>query len=320
MSRYLVLSGGGAHGAFGAGMLYYWTVTQQRQYQKLYGISTGNLLMPKTALASISDADIHMQTLKRAYTTIDNSQLWKRNPFNSKGNIRLFNLLVQELKAHLTGKARGWGDLSPLRQVIRKWFTPQEYQHILDHQIEMFSGIVDLKSGDTIYYSNFDLSYDDFVEIMFASCCFPGVTNHVAIDDMFCVDGGVNDSIPLQAALKGNATDIDIIIHKPKGFVRTEFKPKGGLSQLSQALKIMRNEIVEEDLHRPYQTTHDVKITAVYTPYLLSNNSMFFDSEAMQTYWKLGYQTAQKAAEQDPTSRAFVTKRHLKSNDKNTSL
>jgi hypothetical protein len=60
----LALSGGGANGAFGAGLLYGWTKTGKRpNFQIVTGVSTGALTAPFAFLGSSSDED-----LRRAFT------------------------------------------------------------------------------------------------------------------------------------------------------------------------------------------------------------------------------------------------------------
>jgi hypothetical protein len=63
----LALSGGGANGAYGAGLLYGWTKTGARpDFQIVTGVSTGALMAPFAFLGSATDED-----LKTAYTGLD---------------------------------------------------------------------------------------------------------------------------------------------------------------------------------------------------------------------------------------------------------
>jgi hypothetical protein len=60
----LALSGGGANGAYGAGLLYGWTKTGQRpEFQIVTGVSTGALMAPFAFLGSGTD-----EQLREAYT------------------------------------------------------------------------------------------------------------------------------------------------------------------------------------------------------------------------------------------------------------
>jgi len=74
----LVLSGGGANGAFGAGFLNGWTEAGTRPTFKLVtGISTGALIAPYAFLGSDYDAE-----LEEAFTTVTNKDIYRfRSPF-----------------------------------------------------------------------------------------------------------------------------------------------------------------------------------------------------------------------------------------------
>ena len=71
----LAISGGGADGAFGAGILYGWTKTGKRpEFHLVSGISTGALIAPLAFLGPEYDG-----RLKELYTTISDEQIYKLN-------------------------------------------------------------------------------------------------------------------------------------------------------------------------------------------------------------------------------------------------
>lgn len=75
---YLALSGGGADGAFGAGLLVGWTAKGDRPaFSVVTGISTGSLIAPFAFLGSEYDAK-----LKEVYTTISTEDLIKKIPLS----------------------------------------------------------------------------------------------------------------------------------------------------------------------------------------------------------------------------------------------
>ena len=74
-SHYLALSGGGADGAFGAGLLVGWTEAGTRpEFRIVSGVSTGALTAPFAFLGPEYDAQ-----LKEAYTTVSTSSILRRN-------------------------------------------------------------------------------------------------------------------------------------------------------------------------------------------------------------------------------------------------
>lgn len=97
-TAFLALSGGGDHGAFGAGILNGWTVAGDRpQFKLVTGISTGALIAPFAFMGPAYDAK-----LKALYTNI-----------SSKDVLKLRNYL-----AGLTSDAMA--DTRPLRGMLRK--------------------------------------------------------------------------------------------------------------------------------------------------------------------------------------------------------
>lgn len=71
----LALSGGGADGAFGAGLLYGWTKTGKRPtFHLVSGISTGALIAPFAFLGSKYD-----EHLKKLYTQVSENQIYEFN-------------------------------------------------------------------------------------------------------------------------------------------------------------------------------------------------------------------------------------------------
>ncbi len=69
---YLAISGGGANGAFGAGLLVGWTAAGNRpDFRFVTGISTGALIAPFAFLGSEYDAK-----LKKLYTTTSTKDIW----------------------------------------------------------------------------------------------------------------------------------------------------------------------------------------------------------------------------------------------------
>jgi predicted acylesterase/phospholipase RssA len=101
--NYLAISGGGANGAFGAGLLNGWTASGTRpQFDMVTGISTGALAAPFAYLGSAYDA-----TLKEAYTS-----------YSTKDVIRKRSTIE-----FLTGDSAA--DSAPLKRMLDKYMTDQ---------------------------------------------------------------------------------------------------------------------------------------------------------------------------------------------------
>ncbi len=78
-SAALAISGGGANGAFGAGLLCGWTQHGDRpQFDVVTGISTGALIAPFAFLGSEYDSALH-----EAYTTVSTASILRKRPLLS---------------------------------------------------------------------------------------------------------------------------------------------------------------------------------------------------------------------------------------------
>lgn len=100
--NYLAISGGGANGAFGAGLLAGWTAQGTRpEFTMVTGVSTGALTAPFAFLGAAYDAK-----LKVIYTTTYTKDV----------------ALERNLIAALMGDSLA--DTAPLQQLISQYMTP----------------------------------------------------------------------------------------------------------------------------------------------------------------------------------------------------
>lgn len=125
--NYLAISGGGANGAFGAGVLGGWSATGKRpEFQMVTGISTGALIAPFAFLGSDYD-----HVLKEVYTTISTKDIVEKRP--------LLSLLTGDSAA----------DTTPLQGLLKKYINN-----------EVIAAIgVEHRRGRGLYVGTTDLDY-----------------------------------------------------------------------------------------------------------------------------------------------------------------
>lgn len=281
MKRGLVVSGGGAKGAYATGVIDYLYNDLGLRYNLIVGVSTGSLVMPLTALGLIDG-------LKEAYTSVNNKDLWDYNPFKKNGKISALKVLWREIQG------KSWGDMGGLRRIIRSWFSEDDYNKILESDIEMVACATNVTNGSKAYFSNKDLSYDYFVEAMMASSAYPVFTDTVRINGYKFSDGGIREHVPLQYAIERGCDHIDVIVNRAKNFKREKSKIQSGTSQLTRLLELQNYEISENDINQHLVSNQDVKINIIYTPHDLTGNSINFNKEEMRVWQELGYNTALK--------------------------
>ncbi len=213
---YLALSGGGAEGAFGAGLLNGWTRSGTRpEFEMVTGISTGALIAPFAFLGPEWDDE-----LKEVFTTLTTD-----------------NILIVDIFQALTARL-ALADAAPFRQTIEKFATEEIFQAIAaEHRKgrRLFVGTTALDAARPVVWNIGAIANSGvpgalklFHDIVQASASIPGAFPPVLIEvevdgkqySELHVDGGVTSQVfayPAQIDLR----DIDKLM--PTGFERTVY-------------------------------------------------------------------------------------------------
>lgn len=189
--NYIAISGGGANGAFGAGLLVGWTATGNRpEFTLVTGISTGALTAPFAFLGPDYD-DI----LKEVYTTT-----------STKDIVRERNLLTALFGESMT-------DTEPLKAMIARYFTSDLIEAVAQEfkkGRQLYIGTVNLDAGRSVIWnigaiaaSNHPQKIELIHDILRASAAipvaFPPVVISVESDgegyDEMHVDGGTGSQV-----------------------------------------------------------------------------------------------------------------------------
>ena len=189
--NYLAISGGGANGAFGAGLLVGWTAAGTRpEFTMVTGVSTGALTAPFAFLGSGYD-----DQLKRVFTTTTT-----RDIINKRGFI-----------AAAFGDSMA--DTGPMKELIAKYIDADMIEAIArEHRRgrRLFIGTVNLDAGRPVIWNIGAIAASDYPqkitlihEILRASAsipvAFPPVVIPVATDgkqyDEMHVDGGTGSQV-----------------------------------------------------------------------------------------------------------------------------
>lgn len=188
---YLAISGGGANGAFGAGVLVGWTQTKKRPiFQMVTGISTGALIAPWAFLGSSYDP-----VLKEVYTTISTQDIMRQRSW--------FVVPFSDAVA----------DSTPLLNLIRRYFDDEVMAAIANaHRTgrRLYIGTTDLDQMrpriwdiGAIVSSGHPGAKQLVHNILLASASIPGVFPPVRIEveadgqlyDELHVDGGTTSQV-----------------------------------------------------------------------------------------------------------------------------
>ena len=189
--HYLAISGGGANGAFGAGLLAGWTDAGTRpEFTMVTGVSTGALSAPYAFLGSDWD-----DKLEEVYTTVQTSDLLEHRG--------ILDSLFWDSMA----------DTSKLRGVIETIFDEEVIDAIAAEHLRgrrLFIGTANLDAGRPVIWSIGEIAASDYpdrvrlvhdilqassaIPVAFSPVIIPVEANGVAYDEMH-VDGGTSTQV-----------------------------------------------------------------------------------------------------------------------------
>lgn len=212
MSTALILSGGGARGAFQAGVA---LALQELgiRFDMGFGVSAGALNISHVMHGSAGQ-------LEKVWRGIRESDVH-----------RTFGALKIGWRIGVQRK-RGLYDNAPLRDLIREHIEPHPRARV---------GFVRLSDGA---YSCEPATH----ETIYASATMPIVWEPVAGD---LVDGGLRSQTPLSDAIDAGATRIVAVLCRPAGLRNQEYRPDGRLLFLGDTLRtteILTDQIAEDDI------------------------------------------------------------------------
>lgn len=295
MCKALVVSGGGAKGAFAGGIVQHLIDSCGYNYDILVGTSTGSLLIP---LIAIEDLD----KLKHAYTHVTTSDIFKINPFKvsikPNGDVKIGINYWNVFRNIFLRRQKSFGDSSNLRKTIQKFITQDDYNKILESDKNVTVCTVNITLGEKEYKSIKDpgMSYSDFCDWLYISACAPPFMSVNTKDGYEYTDGGVLENTPIQEAIDQGATEIDAIFLRPEtGFYKIE-KIRNVFHLIIKTIDVMSYGINRDDIQigKLKAKDRDVKLNVYYTPRSLTNNSLIFNKQIMHGWWDEGYQIAKQ--------------------------
>jgi NTE family protein len=217
----IVLSGGGAKGAFQVGVLDELINKRGVRPKIVVGTSTG-------AIQALGVAQNDVSGLIEVWTSL-------------KGNSDIYTGRSGIIGGLLGDKAL-YGT-APLRKLLKKFYDPAK---IAASGIELRLGVVNLQSGEFRVVAQ---NAPDLYNWVYASCAMPVFFDPLQTSDKDqWVDGGVRDVTPLGSALELNPSGVLVIRASPSHKVETP-KHYGSLVPIGlRAVNLLQSEVSRNDL------------------------------------------------------------------------
>jgi predicted acylesterase/phospholipase RssA len=301
--NYLAISGGGANGAYGAGVLVGWTKLGTRpQFTMVTGVSTGALTAPFAFLGPAYD-----EQLKLLYTTLDTSSIFFRRS--------IFSILQGDSIA----------DSAPLMEMLEEYVTDEMIAEIAREHRKgriLNIGTTNLDAGRPVVWNIGRIANSGHPDagllirqVLLASASIPGVFPPAYIlvqnadgqtyDEMH-VDGGTStqmflypsrlDYAQLQELFDIRGTSTAYVIRNSR--VHSEYQPvRARLPRIAgrSVSTLIRTQGIG-DAYRIAVITHrdgvDMKLTWIPMEAPKDPGEEVFDPEYMSELFEYGYQRA----------------------------
>lgn len=251
-----VFSGGGAKGAFGAGVfqriLHHYP---NLDWQIVTGTSTGSLIAPFAALAATDRSKV--DTLVSLYGNIRKKDVFK-------SNLKLFKLI-----AAIVDLPEGLVSLKPLRKLLHRELDV-ELAALNASAIDLVVPAVNLQKAALVlctqernrqaiadWYGNQQLGslmalefwpFEELIEAMLASSAVPLGTEPIRRGEFQYVDGGVFDKAPLREALALGASEALVVMMSPTRPSPKDKRFKNFVEVGLRAVDLLQDEVLRGDI------------------------------------------------------------------------
>lgn len=304
--RVLTLSGGGARGAYGAGVLAGWTHRGDRpQFDTVTGISTGALMATPAFLGSEYDDDLAL------YSQLDNDDVFTtRSKLTSLTRDALF-------------------DTAPLRATLAGLITQQTLELVAVEYRKgrrLFIGTTNLDANTFTIWNMGKIAASDrqdklkrYIDVVLASASFPIVFPPVYIEvegengtyTQMHTDGGVRETVffydfvdELRAAIDAAGLAREelqaelFLLYNGPIFSKATYNPVDGrvLSIAAASIESLMRKVTLSSLYRLWVLTlsrgADFHLSFIPPEYPLGVDPLNFDPMEMAALYEFGYQRA----------------------------
>ena len=271
MKKALVISGGGSKGAFGAGVV----CSKEINYDLYVGTSTGALIALMAAAGKYSK-------LKYLYNNFSNEMIYDSDPFNKKGQLSKFKVVMNLIK----GKS-SFGKTTKLLDLIRENYTIHDHYNIHSKNIEIVVVVSNMTTKKAEYKSSRNLTWTEFTYWAWISTLAYPYSETEIVNGCEYADGGFTVNFPIRFATS-KSDFIDAIIHSPNE-INEVFENENVLQGIPSIINMLMDSNMQKDIESGnHFLSHGKEINYIFTPYELTESSMFFDKKQMRNWFEMG--------------------------------
>ncbi len=282
----LVLSGGGAKGAFSVGCLQHLMGELQTNYDILCGVSVGAINVSFLSQFTAGQEIEASEQMKDWWLKLDNNKIYQRwKPFG-----RLHSIWRSSVY-----------DSAPLQELIRKNVSLDK---IRASGKKVSVGTVSISSGK---YECFDQDDEDFISAVLASSAFPGLLSPIQMKNQLFMDGGCKELSPIRMAIDLHADEIDVITSSPEIRIKKFIEKPSIIDIVKRVVDLSTDTILENDIERiiMYNKLAEAGLTdkkpvklRIFRPHNnLLDDVLNFDPQRIREMIETGYEDAKRIIE-----------------------
>jgi NTE family protein len=233
----LVISGGGAKGAFAVGVLkhLFKTYRDTGWFAIAGGTSTGALIAPIAAAMGAPDpmGTEAFETLEHMYTNVSTPDILEKQS--------IFELMTRQDCLY---------ESDPLNDLLHRHLRPEWFAWLQSPDAPYcYVVYTNYQTGQKVAMSPKDkgMKRERFIKGMLASASVPVIMEATPIDDEVCYDGGVRDLLPFSNAIDVGAETIVPIFLDPEAFPKTQNRFRRMDKILLRTLSILVDETGRND-------------------------------------------------------------------------
>ena len=287
MPRALVISGGGAKGAFAGGLAQSLIQSHGHNYDMFLGTSTGSLLITHLAIGEI-------EKLKQIFSNVRQKDIFNVCPFiiHKKDGKFLSRMNHWGIFWQFFKRKKTFGESRALRKLLENSLSKEEFIRAKELKIPIVTTVSNLTRNRVEYKYLSDCSYNEFIDWIWISCNMVPFMSLVKKNGCEYGDGGFGNIVPIQEAINLGATEVDVIVLSTRHKRVSKKHSTNALGLLLSSMDFMLDQIRNDDIFigNLESIYNDVKVNFYHTPRKLTDNSFIFDIEQMRGWWQEGYE------------------------------
>jgi len=312
--KFLVLSGGGAKGAFQLGVVSKLKeLDPALEYEGFAGVSVGALLSSMFSQGNLKEMIEFGENLW--FNVIKgNRSIWKHKLYKwliISGIPVVFLLAATSVSFFLDApmwltailgicwfasfvlpylvmvKVKSIYSSKPLQKLVYKHFDPDKTKAAGK---KLIVGAVSWGKGT---YESATQDNPNIRDWVLASSAFPLFLDNIQIEHFWYTDGGVRRIAPLQDAIDAGATEVDIVLASMLAIGDSAVMPPL-TGQLMRTLDIFTNQIIRDNLLDVARMYPDVKVRVFLPDVVLTDDSLSFDPKSIRYMFEQGQRVALK--------------------------